>query len=181
MTEATTQFPHCWGKINYIFQPAIVDESGVRETFTNEGTEQVMRAAEIRDGLAQVIDRIQAEVGMQKIHILAAEDSQRNIFAQALKSDKDWFSGYSAVLKLFGVENDPQSILPHINRPWWNSLQVNLSQDNYQEGVYSFKGPVSHSFIAQLKPVGIEARTTITPGVQEKFQPLSVGGSSTYI
>ena len=178
MTEQTQpQFPHVWGRIDYTFEPAISDQTRVSERFTNSGSDQIMRAAKIRDGLAGVIDRVQSEVGLQKVHILEAKPEERSKFIDALRHDEDWFKGYSEILKLYGINNNPSELLSYMTRPWWNALQVNVSHDSYsyQNGVYSFRGPVSHSFLAQLKPAGIKTLETVSSQVQEKYQPLSVG------
>jgi hypothetical protein len=175
--EQTSQFPHVWGKIDYIFQPSIIDNTRIKEEFTNSGTDQIKKAAELRDGLAGVIDKVQTDVGLKKVHILEAKPDERARFADALRSNEDWLAGFGEVIKLYGIDNDPRELLIHMARPWWNALQVNVSKDSYDKntGFYSFRGPVSHSFLAQLKPAGIKTLEAVSSQIQEAYQPISVG------
>lgn len=167
--------PHVWGRIGRLFKPSISDESQVKEDYLNLGSNQVLQASEIRDGLTSIIEKIQLQCGIG-INVLEATQEQRAVFSHKLKSDSQWFNSFKSILNLFDVDAAPEQVVQNINRPWWNALQVNLSEDRYspQEG-YSITGKVSHSFIAMLGDAGSKTRTLPKYDVQTKFQPISVG------
>jgi len=176
MAEQTQEHPHVWGKIGHVFQPSITDDTQVHEEYLNIDNGQVFSATRTRDDLVSVIDRVQAEAGLKGVNILEATQDQRNVFAAALKSDSEWFNHFSNILNFFDVDADPKQVVQHLNRPWWNALQVNIANDSYSsEKGYSFEGKISHSFIAQLGDAGARTRGVPRFDIQKKFQPLSVG------
>ncbi len=167
--------PHVWGRIGHIFKPSISDESQVEEEYVNLESNQVLQASRIKGGLASIIEKVQHQCGIGA-NVLEATQEQRDIFAQRLKSDSQWFDSFKTILNLFDVDATPEQVVQNINRPWWNALQVNLSEDRYSpRGVYSFIGKVSHSFIAMLGDAGSKTRGMPKYDVQIKFQPISVG------
>jgi len=177
MTEQPTQeHPNLWGRVDYVFIPSILDKTQVHEEYLNIDSDQVLKATRVRDGLVGIIERVQEKAGLKGVNILDATQDQRNVFAAALKSDSEWFNCFKDILTFFDVDADPTKVFEHINRPWWNALQVNISGDSYSpEKGYSFEGKISHSFIAQLGDAGAKTRGAPRFDIQKKFQPLAVG------
>ena len=168
-------YPHVYGKIRHLFKPAMLDESQIKEEYINLESPKVLQASKIRDDLVSIIEKVQLQCGIEA-NVLDATQEQRGIFIQKLKSDSQWFESFRNILNLFDVDAAPEKVVQDINRPWWNALQVNLSEDKYspQEG-YSFTGKVSHSFIAMLGDSVSKSKTLPKYNVQTKFQPVSIG------
>ncbi len=46
MTPKST-FPHVWGVIRHVFNPAILDETQIHEKYSNIDSEQVLKASRV--------------------------------------------------------------------------------------------------------------------------------------
>lgn len=86
------KIPQIWGSLRHVFNPAIRDETQVHENYLNMDHPQVLEASRIKNGLVEIIQRVQEQAGIK--NPLDAAQEQRERFIRVLKNDPQWFDSF---------------------------------------------------------------------------------------